>query len=179
MDLQKPFMNSTPPWLSILKEAVSQTLKIISEINEGEVLVTKSNDKLEITIKSYILGFDDTKFKFSEYITAPMIHTIKYLEKQQKMLCDLLLNKDRELEEYKMEKGNISRADLTTERFDPKVVENTSDKLFLNVYNANNIFWDSFVTRYGNIEDKVVDVAVEPWNHIKKKRKNLNFIKLI
>ncbi|KAJ8936338.1 hypothetical protein NQ314_012411 [Rhamnusium bicolor] len=105
-----------------------------------------------------------------------MIHTIHYLEQQQKILCDLIEKKDRELEEYKMEKGPISRTDLITEKFNSNIMENTSEKLMLNVYGQSTKFWETFIKKHEDVEVKIIDIKVNSWNHIKKKRKIYNSI---
>lgn len=43
-------------------------------------------------------------------VTIPMVQTICFLEKQQEMLCNLLKKKDKELEQYRMERDVISRS---------------------------------------------------------------------
>ncbi|KAJ8950683.1 hypothetical protein NQ318_012763 [Aromia moschata] len=168
-------------------EAIAQILRILDHINEADVTVTRSDGKIDVDVKSDITGLD-TKFKvkykldlvvadkekFVQEITAPMVHTINYLEKQQKMLCNLIEKKDRELEEYRMEKGVISRADLMTEKFNPDVIEKSSKNLMLDVYVESTKFWEKFVEKYGNVEKKVIEVNVEPWNHVKRKRKIYN-----
>lgn len=44
----------------------------------------------------------------------PLIQTVKHLEERQNMLYNLVQKKDRELEEYKLEKGLISRGTVNT-----------------------------------------------------------------
>lgn len=43
--------------------------------------------------------------------------TVKTLEGQNKSLCELLVRKDREISEYVMEKGDISKSKTTYLRF--------------------------------------------------------------
>lgn len=43
-------------------------------------------------------------------VTIPMVQTIYFLEKQQEMLCNLLKKKDKELEQYRLERELISRS---------------------------------------------------------------------
>ncbi|KAK9886332.1 hypothetical protein WA026_015844 [Henosepilachna vigintioctopunctata] len=76
------------------------------------------------------------RFKFFSEVTTPLINTIKYLEESQKKMSELLIKKDRELEEYKLEKGNITREDLATTPYVNNGSEDISNSsLMLNLFN--------------------------------------------
>ncbi|XP_018564251.1 uncharacterized protein LOC108905733 [Anoplophora glabripennis] len=187
-DIITEFKKCNPNIVVETEEAVSQTLKIFNEMDNALVQINRTEDKIDLEVKSEVIGISDSKFKlkyqlslfkediskFAEEVTAPMIHTINYLEKQQKMLCDLIKKKDRELEEYKMEKGLISRTDLITEKFDSNILKNPSDKLMLDTCGESSKFWEGFIDKYGDVEAKVMEVKVDPWNQVKRKRKTYN-----
>jgi hypothetical protein len=159
---------------------VSQVAQLINDISSLEhVEVVKTEDELQLILRSSKAEFKiefnfnfhkSTSEVFLKEVTVPLIQTVKHLEERQNMLYNLVQKKDRELEEYKLEKGLISRDDLITEKFDESQAGNVDNKSMMNVF-GQSIFWDNFVKRYGNIETKIEDVKMDPWNHIKRKRK--------
>ncbi|CAH1155238.1 unnamed protein product [Phaedon cochleariae] len=168
-----------------LEEAVTQVLNIFEDINQAEVKVTIDGSTLILKIEMNLTGSEASNIKtnfeiefvkaetekFTEMITIAMIQTINFLETQQKMLCNLLEKKDREIEEYQMEKGLISRSDLVTGKFDPHSLISSSQKLILNVFGNSKSFMDSIDNEYGEAQENVFQVEVESWNNVKKKRK--------
>nr|XP_023024497.1 uncharacterized protein LOC111512590 [Leptinotarsa decemlineata] len=144
------------------------------------VEVTQSESMINLSIKTNISDFKIkyevtlTKTedeKFMEMMTIPMIQTIHFLEIQQKMLCKLIEKKDRELEEYQMEKGAISRSDLITGKFEANTLVKSSRKLILNTLGNSEKFMDHIKRKFGEVEEDVVEVVAEVWNEGKKRRK--------
>jgi hypothetical protein len=178
--LLSQFQEFNPLFEIKVDEAVSQVAQLINDISSLEhVEVVKTDDELQLILRSSKAEFKiefnfnfhkSTSEVFLKEVTVPLIQTVKHLEERQNMLYNLVQKKDRELEEYKLEKGLISRDDLITEKFDESQAGNVDNKSMMNVF-GQSIFWDNFVKRYGNIETKIEDVKMDPWNHIKRKRK--------
>lgn len=45
------------------EEAISQTLKILNDIDNALVQIDKSEDKIDFKVKSEVIGISDSKFK--------------------------------------------------------------------------------------------------------------------
>ncbi|XP_056643548.1 non-homologous end-joining factor 1-like [Diorhabda sublineata] len=165
-------------------ESLRYTLMMLNEIDQGEVTVTIQDNILKLKIIK-LSDFTTSKFKmkfglelheaknelFTRIVTVPLVKTVILLEKQQQMLSNLLKKKDRELEEYQMDKGEISRADLITEKFQQEMLVSSSDRLMLNVFGK---YTDEIAKKYGSTEEKVPEIEVESWNAVKKRRKIYN-----
>ncbi|EEZ98007.1 uncharacterized protein LOC662288 [Tribolium castaneum] len=180
-ELLQQFQEANPLFDIKIEEVGSEVIEAINSISDcTNVEMVESDEGLKLilnTIKSeYKIRFKFNLLKspsetFLKEITVPLIQTVKHLEERQSMLINLLHKKDRELEEYKLEKGLISRDDLITEKFDVEKLSSIDDKLMMNVFGQNETFWNCFVGQHGNIEANIEDVKQDPWNHIKRKRK--------
>ncbi|CAH1973004.1 unnamed protein product [Acanthoscelides obtectus] len=147
-------------------------------INSNRVLEMKVSSflsqnieyKVPVKLEFELILTEDEKFK--ELITIPMIQTINYLETQQKVLCSIISKKDRELEEYRLEKGVISRGDLVTEPLDLNVLKTSSDKLLLNTFQQSKSFIDH-ICQFHEMETPVTVLLPESLQEksIKRKRK--------
>ncbi|XP_072395488.1 uncharacterized protein [Diabrotica undecimpunctata] len=158
---------------------------LLNEVENAEVKIICNDgiSNLKLLIKTNLANNFKFKLKleldftlgevklFTEKMTIPLIQTIILLEKQQKMMKNLLLKKDRELDEYQMEKGEISRSDLITEKFNPESLITSSNTLMLNVFQNRA---EDIQKQYGTVEEKVEEVEVESWNSVKKRRKIYN-----
>ncbi|KAG5875389.1 hypothetical protein JTB14_023363 [Gonioctena quinquepunctata] len=161
-------------------EAITRVREMFEAVDQSLVEVTNKDSAITLSVTARISQFkvkyetDLTKTedgKFMEMITIPMIQTIQFLECQQKMLCHSIEKKDRELEEYQMEKGLISRTDLITEKFEPNSLTSSSEKLILNVFGNSEKFMGHIMQEYGGVAEEVAEVEVESWNKGKRKRK--------
>ncbi|KAJ3666219.1 hypothetical protein Zmor_001672 [Zophobas morio] len=175
------FQECNPLFDIKIDEAVAEVVELINQIAEAGNLILSTNgdelqlsaesEKSEVKIKFQFDFIKSTQDMFLKEVTVPLIQTVKHLEACQSILCNLVKKKDRELEEYKLEKGLISRDDLITERFDDAMLNNIDDKSMMNVFGQSKPFWDSFTRQYGTIETKIEDIKMDPWNHMKRKRK--------
>ncbi|CAG9827587.1 unnamed protein product [Diabrotica balteata] len=159
---------------NLLNEVESAEVKIICNDGISNLkLIIKTNLTSNFKFKLKLeLDFTLAEVKlFTEKMTIPLIQTIILLEKQQKMMKNLLLKKDRELDEYQMEKGEISRSDLITEKFNTESLITASNTLMLNVFQNHA---EDIKKIYGTVEEKIEEVEVESWNSVKKKRKIYN-----
>nr|CAH7752937.1 unnamed protein product [Callosobruchus chinensis] len=120
--------------------------------------------KLELTLA---LSEDE---KLKEVLTIPMIQTIDFLETQQKILCNIIQKKDRELEEYRLEKGTISRSDLVTEPFDLNLLKTSDNKLLLKTFQQSKQFI-SHVNTYNKMEVPVIASLPESLQQKNSRRK--------
>ncbi|XP_050498036.1 uncharacterized protein LOC126879126 [Diabrotica virgifera virgifera] len=183
--LVQKFQECNPAIEQTPEEYIQHAKNILNEVENAEVGVIC--DEGPCSVRFYIKTHLATNFKFklkleldfaqaeeesfTEKMTVPLIQTIILLEKQQEMMRNLLLKKDRELEEYKMEKGEISRSDLITEKFNPESLIASSKTLMLNVFQNRA---EDIKRKYGAIEEKVEEVEVESWNSVKRRRKIYN-----
>nr|CAI5832042.1 unnamed protein product [Callosobruchus analis] len=107
-------------------------MKICCNLSQDTDYQVPMNLKLTFTLSE-----DD---KLMELLTIPMVQTIDFLETQQKVLCNIIQKKDRELTEYRLEKGVITRSDLVTEPFDITLLKTSDDKLLLNTFKQSKQF---------------------------------------
>ncbi|CAG9766847.1 unnamed protein product [Ceutorhynchus assimilis] len=170
------------------EQIVSDFIEIINNIQDVNTSVKSTGDNIELVLEQNCCGFGESvksskiiyKFtlnkkeqeQFKDKIVVSAIKTIYFLEKQQKMLLNLVQKKDRELEEFRMEKGEISRGDLKTEKFDANVLNTNNDELFLNVFTEKQSerFWQKFTETNGKVETTNMHVDLEPWNVKSRKR---------
>ncbi|XP_066246574.1 uncharacterized protein [Euwallacea similis] len=110
--------------------------------------------------------------KFKRSVTIPAMQTIYFLEKQQSVLLSLIKKKDRELEEFRMEKGDISRGDLKTDKFDTDLLKTDANVRFLNLFTdeKSSKFWQKFSELNGEVKPTDLHVELEPWNSGPKRR---------
>ncbi|CAG9856484.1 unnamed protein product [Phyllotreta striolata] len=163
-------------------EALKQVFELLKDTDKSEIKISILDSSAKLCIASDLSECVDAKFKIKfevelqkaeaellrEGLIVPLIQTVILLEKRQNMMKNLLIKKDRELEEYRIEKGTITRGDLTTEKFSSESLVSSSNNLLLNVLeNVEEIIGKT----YGKIEEKVTEVEVEPWNKVKRKRK--------
>ncbi|KAF7267752.1 uncharacterized protein LOC143195915 [Rhynchophorus ferrugineus] len=180
MELMESFKENNP-----LIEATSDVIKsdLLSIINafdnESISIVNEGNEncKLSLTRKStniaddivYSFFLKPCKEKFKQEVTIPFIKTIYYLEKQKEHLLKLLKMKDREIREYKVEHGEISRDELKTEEVD--IIESNANYLVLKVFQETSQFWKEFAQQNGQVEMTSKNLEPEPWNATNKRRK--------
>ncbi|KAL3271356.1 hypothetical protein HHI36_021840 [Cryptolaemus montrouzieri] len=96
-----------------------QIITLINNINEAmKVQIEKKSLSLSLKITSKLdifnLNFEFLLSRLSEEtfyseVTGPLVRTVRYLEEKELIMRNLLIKKDRELQEYKLEKGNITR----------------------------------------------------------------------
>ncbi|KAK9886333.1 hypothetical protein WA026_015844 [Henosepilachna vigintioctopunctata] len=127
-----------------LKEEIA---KMINGVNDALTEINQNDESVFLRIETLLEKHNiNIKFKFNlsllpgdrffSEVTTPLINTIKYLEESQKKMSELLIKKDRELEEYKLEKGNITREDLATTPYVNNGSEDISNSsLMLNLFN--------------------------------------------
>ncbi|XP_044763664.1 uncharacterized protein LOC123320410 [Coccinella septempunctata] len=125
---------------------IDNALEVNTE-SEDDTLILRVKTQLE---KKYMIGFRFILTKlpgedFFSKITLPMVQTILNLEQAQCDLHNILEKKDRELQEYKLEKGEISREDLKTKPFISNVRNEKSDGLMLNLFKKNFLPEDAYV----------------------------------
>ncbi|XP_044258170.1 uncharacterized protein LOC123007145 isoform X2 [Tribolium madens] len=161
-DLLLQFQEANPLFDVKVDEIVTEVTEAINSISDlTDIEISEADEGLKLLLNS-IKSEYKIKFKFNFHksssetflkeITVPLIQTVKHLEERQNMLMNLLQKKDRELEEYKLEKGVISRDDLITEKFDEEKLNSIDDKSMMGVFGHNETFWNSFVSQHGNIE---------------------------
>ncbi|CAH0552694.1 unnamed protein product [Brassicogethes aeneus] len=189
------------------KKLLDLILKLLNNLETSTIECKYLKESLSLTIETklsdvdinykfeFILDIGDNKMvscflhnnkfhfcvKFTEKVTYPMITTIKYLEDQNKLITNLLEKKDREIEEYKIEYGNISRHDLVTEKYTP--FNNDNQKILLNTFGQSKKFWTNFINKctHSNIEVNEIKTEPEPKKkklkifNKSKKTKGLNF----
>lgn len=183
------FKNNNPLIAATDSQIKDDLFKLVNDLHKITVSIIHCNDNLlqlnleqscsELSqyAKSQSIFYKfslekKTQDEFKTKVTVSAIQTIYFLESQQKMLLNLVQKKDRELAEYRMEKGEISRGDLKTDKFEIESMKNNNDKLFLNVFtNENNReFWNKFTEENGNVQMTSLSVETEPWNAKKRKR---------
>ncbi|XP_044258172.1 non-homologous end-joining factor 1-like isoform X4 [Tribolium madens] len=166
-DLLLQFQEANPLFDVKVDEIVTEVTEAINSISDlTDIEISEADEGLKLLLNS-IKSEYKIKFKFNFHksssetflkeITVPLIQTVKHLEERQNMLMNLLQKKDRELEEYKLEKGVISRDDLITEKFDEEKLNSIDDKSMMGVFGHNETFWNSFVSQHGNIEATIED----------------------
>ncbi|XP_030756826.1 uncharacterized protein LOC115882741 [Sitophilus oryzae] len=160
--------------LSTIEELGNVNISLNYSDNELNLVLQPkcSDESLKLGVPNIVYTFSLLKqdsSKFKNELTIPLIQTVFFLEKQQQVLLNLLKKKDRELEEYRMEKGDISRNDLKTETFHLEG-GNNSNNLFLKVFKEGDEFWKYFTDQHGKVEIDLLDVEPEPWNKNKRRK---------
>ncbi|XP_060526064.1 uncharacterized protein LOC132701842 isoform X2 [Cylas formicarius] len=184
--LERGFKQCNPVIEASMLAIKNNALDLLYNIRECEVLIEKRGEDVELQIKrelseqikseqlvfKYILQKKEEAL-FKDYITVPLIQTVFYLETQQRTLLSAIERKDRELEEHRMEKGEISRNDLKTEKFDPGSLQRDS-KLFLNVFEGSLLgnLMEIFNDESEGIALPTPGASVQHWN-LKPKRKKV------
>ncbi|RZB39773.1 uncharacterized protein BDFB_006774 [Asbolus verrucosus] len=166
----KHFQEANPLFDIKVDEVVAEVIDLVNNISDLSTEISNSNEALQLILKSQKSEFKiEFRFNFEKAssdaflkeITVPLIQTVKHLEDQQKMLCNLIHRKDRELEEYKLEKGEISRDDLITDKFDESLVNKIDDRTMMNVFGSSKSFWNSFVEQHGDIAATFEELSEE------------------
>lgn len=155
--------------VALMMNDIDKALELNTVLKDDSmVLMITSELEMKYNIKfKFILTKLEEEF-FSE-VTLPMVQTILQLEQTQCLLSDLLKKKDRELQEYKLEKGEISREDLKTEPFDGIVNDTLSDDLMLNVLNKNFLVGTSNQSSYSHETNEFVSEYPKSTKSIKRK----------
>ncbi|VEN48738.1 unnamed protein product [Callosobruchus maculatus] len=164
----------------------SQVIQILDRIDNTEIKINivDSNKVLEMKVFSNLSQDADYEVpvnveltltlsendKLTEVLTIPMVQTINFLETQQKVLCNIIQKKDRELTEYQLEKGVISRNDLVTEPFDFNLLKTSDDRLLLNTFQQSTQFM-SHINAYHKTEVPVTGSLPESLQQKNSKRK--------
>ncbi|KAL1492352.1 hypothetical protein ABEB36_010612 [Hypothenemus hampei] len=150
-----------------INEKNKEFVEVILENSEDSAMATS-----KITYKFKLCKAEQQQFR--NELTVPSIQTIYLLEKQKELLLSVIKKKDRELEEYKMEKGGlISRSDLITEKFDSCVLDSDEQETgFFNLFTKqqNEDFWLKLTENNGEIKKSNLSIEVEPWNAQPKRK---------
>ncbi|XP_066149728.1 uncharacterized protein [Euwallacea fornicatus] len=189
------------PLISATDEQISSNFWEILEIlphDSIDITVATDNTNMTLTLKKKCANFKNALVdyhivyklilvranpdQFKSIVTIPAMQTIYFLEKQQSALLNLIKKKDRELEEFRMEKGDISRDDLKTDKFDSDLLKTDVNGKFLNLFTdeKNTKFWQKFSELNGEIKPTNLHIELEPWNSGLKRKiiySNRNVIK--
>ncbi|KAI4460027.1 non-ous end-joining factor 1 [Holotrichia oblita] len=160
---------------------VAEEIKtLINSASSDTVQITKNDTVISMEINVKV---DDFPLKFYwkldvqssdelfRIFTLSLINTIQYLELEQGRLHEILGKKDREIEEYKKEYGEISRDVLKTEKFVKKDgVDTTGSELLLDMLTNKDIF-PQLMNKYGTEAVKKKSKSLEKSGPKKKKLK--------
>ncbi|XP_050293468.1 uncharacterized protein LOC126734001 isoform X3 [Anthonomus grandis grandis] len=120
--VKNPLIDATPD------QIISNFLAILENFKNLVICTEKIDDKLQVIFEkncdnnrafeqklTYTIALqklrerDTSEDNLKQEFMVSSLKTIYLLEKQKQMLVNLVEKKDRELEEYRMEKGEISR----------------------------------------------------------------------
>ncbi|KAH1012895.1 uncharacterized protein LOC109542834 [Dendroctonus ponderosae] len=174
-------INSDIDIRNILLETVNNLQEVNASVKhilstDVELILEKSSvqkdSELEQNIVNKFTLIKRDQEIFRNTIAIPMIQTLNYLEQQNKVLLSLIQKKDRELEEFRMEKGDISRDELKTEPFDPKSLDANTKNLFLTVFSdeSSKSLLKNLAETNGEIQANKLEVETQPWNNVKRKK---------
>ncbi|KAK9744636.1 XLF-Cernunnos, XRcc4-like factor, NHEJ component [Popillia japonica] len=158
---------------------VAEEIKtLIDNASSDTVHITKTDTVINMEINVKI---DDFPLKFFweldvqssdelfRIFTLSLINTIQYLELEQGRLHEIIGKKDREIEEYKKEYGEISRDVLKTEKFVKKDgVDTAGSELLLDMLTNKEIF-PQLMNKYGTEAVKKKSKSLE--KNVPKKKK--------
>ncbi|KAF5304346.1 hypothetical protein FQA39_LY09725 [Lamprigera yunnana] len=158
-------------------ELVERVMVMVKDIGNTTITLMEA-DNLILDLKFKILE-SSVKFHFklmrrndntyfNEFV-LPMIQSVQYLEMRQKKLFQILEKKDKEIEEYELEKGTITRSKyltclyylftsinletLITNKFDRNNWMNDDpESLLVNVFGKSKEFYDIFSQKFGVIK---------------------------
>ncbi|XP_050293467.1 uncharacterized protein LOC126734001 isoform X2 [Anthonomus grandis grandis] len=180
--VKNPLIDATPD------QIISNFLAILENFKNLVICTEKIDDKLQVIFEkncdnnrafeqklTYTIALQKLRERDTSEDNEFMVSSLKtiyLLEKQKQMLVNLVEKKDRELEEYRMEKGEISRSDLKTEKFNPQSLQVNNNNFLLNIFTneQHEMFWKQFTQNHGDIETENLHIELEPWNVKPKKR---------
>ncbi|XP_054284109.1 uncharacterized protein LOC129001007 isoform X2 [Macrosteles quadrilineatus] len=123
----------------LLETSDDELLKLMWSLVEGEgdSVTSKLTDIVngkQLDLQSNLDGLLKFKIKFTlhhaepsqffEEVSCPLLVTLSELEKQQRLLLDIIKKKDLEIAEYKLEGAKISRGAVETKVFDAESFSN-------------------------------------------------------
>ncbi|GJQ82020.1 hypothetical protein Trydic_g6897 [Trypoxylus dichotomus] len=177
-EMQEKFQSLNP--ICVDANVVEELKTLIKNASSETVHLTKDDVSINMEIKIIL---DDFPLKYSwkfdiqstselfRIFTLNLINTIQYLELEQSRLHELLQKKDREIEEYKTEYGEITRDVLKTEKF---VKRDTTDpagsELLLDMLTNKEIF-PQLINKYGTETVKKKSKSLEKIEPKKKRLK--------